>query len=200
MAVLLLLLTALTGEADSPPDSANPQELACGPSSLSVAARLLGREVSPSELAGVTEGGLDRIYSLEELRVAAGRLGFETMPARCSPEFLTRVDAPMIVAVDGTNSNPDGAHFVVLFGADAKQVQLIDYPRPPQLVSYQTLGRHWDGRGLFITNTPKELAVLEAEFGPRVPWESWAASVVLAASVVALGMGWCRSKRTDAAS
>ena len=113
MAVLLLLLTALTGEADSPPDSANPQELACGPSSLSVAARLLGREVSPSELAGVTEGGLDRIYSLEELRVAAGRLGFETMPARCSPEFLTRVDAPMIVAVDGTNSNPDGAHFVV---------------------------------------------------------------------------------------
>ncbi len=163
--------------------------MACGPTALSLAGRLLDYPVSQEELARVL-GGLNHPSSLTQIKEAADTLGFHTMALRCNPLEPNLAPIPMIVCLKGTRQATEDGHFVVLCGMVEGKIQLLDYPRRPRLVAPSGLAKHWDGRGLFIASSADQLAMLSANGSTPAVWFIGALGVVIIASIVVYGVVW----------
>ena len=121
-------------------------DMSCGPSTISMAARLLGRNVSRSELLKATdEADLLRSFSMVDLEGAADRLGLFTAKVGLDPAAPLCLDIPLIVAIDRKTAGSGENHFVILFGRRNESIQVIDYPYPSRFVRVDELKRVWDG-------------------------------------------------------
>lgn len=155
-AVLALLQAWCLGPCWADGNATN-ERLACGPTALSVAAGILGRNVSTQELKSAFSGRLTGTHRLSELSSAARKLGLETCLVRERFGHTTLAPLPMIVPLRTPRSRSEEYHYVVVYGQSNEQIQVVDYPKPPRLFSAEILDRWSAGTGLYIASNTEQL-------------------------------------------
>jgi ABC-type bacteriocin/lantibiotic exporter with double-glycine peptidase domain len=184
---LLLAIGALFGAAaEDRAEVVAPkiESLSCGPSSLSVAARLVGRRVDGEQLELLQAISAAReTVTLQEVKQAAEAAGCATRAVSYASEEIPNARLPIIVAVRWRRESPP--HFVVLYGASDRGVQVLDYPHEPQFVPVEMLRSAWDGRGLY-------LAADAAQLNEELPRSSFAVccALITAGSVFGISGVW----------
>jgi hypothetical protein len=146
-----------------------PKPLGCGPRALSIAARLLGRDVAPLDIVRAFAGNAGGPHSYAEVEAAARALGLHVASARIDPSSPSLGWCPTLIAVRRPTAGRDEHHFLLLFGSKGDTVQVLDYPRPPEFVPRQRLAGVWDGQALFLAVRASDLPVrLE-----MCRWQRW---------------------------
>ena len=150
--------------------------IGCGPSALSVAARLIERPVSRDELASCFGRDLTGVCSLKDIQGNAEGLGLATRVAKCDAANPELAPLPLIVRLAPEIQTSSGVgHFVVFYGRSKSAIQVIDFPRPPKLIPIDVLRKHWDGTGLYIARTSTELNAIpmhHSRFAASIFWTS----------------------------
>jgi ABC-type bacteriocin/lantibiotic exporter with double-glycine peptidase domain len=129
--------------------------VACGPATLSLAARLVGRPVSRDNLQRAFGGRLSGAHSFSELQAATAALGLACVATRVDPRSPSLVPLPLIVAIrQGTRANATSGryHFVILLGRTREGVQVLDPPHKPYLMTLDDCAERWDGAGLYVAH------------------------------------------------
>lgn len=147
MVVLCLVqLLPPVGHAATP----EREEVACGVRAVSMAMQLqTGRSSDADALAAAFgDSSLSGEHSFGELKTAIHRLGFVAHYVKYDPSNPAISNNPVIVALD--RDGKKASHFVVFFGRDASGIQLLDFPRAPQIVPVASLPEFWNGEGLEV--------------------------------------------------
>lgn len=120
-------------------------ESACGPVSVSVAARLLGRSVSIDEINKRIILPPSGATSMLDLKRVLEELGFVVESVQYSPSAgLPRLGVPAIVHLMRD-------HFVAVLAVNDSTCILIDPPRKVEVIDTARLEREWDGTVLLVS-------------------------------------------------
>ena len=139
------------------------ESLACGPRAVCLAARLLGREISETEIREAFRCRVGGVHSREEIAQAIEHVGLAPRAVRLDPRSPGVARVPLIVAVKESADSLQPDHFLTLYGEKDGRVQVLDFPHPPQLVPCAALARAWDGRGVYVANAEEDLPSSSAE-------------------------------------
>lgn len=126
----------------------------CGVNSLYTINRLLGCDTSLAEVRSLLgPPANDGSHSLEDLRRAGAKMGFNPMCVQYSPDRPDLLPAPCIVQITRRDGISAPSHFLVVLNADQKQVHLFDPPAPHFAISPQRFQNYWNGYALvFVSN------------------------------------------------
>lgn len=117
----------------------------CGVNSLYLLLRPCSRDVDLTELRRRLPNPRDSGLSMHELRAAAGTFGLRLRGVRIGSRDVP-LDRPVIALLE----HEGNGHFVVLVptGETGTMVQMLDFPRPPQVVDYASLleSSEWTGK------------------------------------------------------
>lgn len=154
----------------------------CGPYALFVCAAAAGCEISHEELDRVLPD-TGRQTSLEDLRLAAGKLGFYAAGTRWpdrSPPFGPGEAAAVIpvVAADGRR------HFLAVVESRGDQLRVVDLPNSPAWVFDAVLRKDggWDGTALLVASS-------EAGLQERTPLATLGPAIVAMVAAMLFGIG-----------
>lgn len=136
----------------------NPHTVSCGPRVVGIAKRLIdGKPIEQLDLSRAFPKGLGGEHNLDDIRRGFGALGFCTQHVRLDPKSPALPNTPVVVAV--TREGKPASHFVLLFGRDEHVIQVIDYPRSPNLVLISQFAEVWDGEGIMVEACISERAI-----------------------------------------
>jgi hypothetical protein len=192
----LMQVANVAGADDRPSERGT---MHCGPSSLCVAARILGRPIEEKDCQEYFE--VDRkteTCSLYDVQRAAHKLGFVTAVTDLNTTTLKELpSSPVIVCLRSTHSGEPG-HFVVLYGRLDESVQLIDYPEKIVRADPRKLLQICSSRGLAIAASRQELeeqGFLEpAWISLSIWWTALAVGVATIAGQVWLSLSGARRR------
>ncbi len=191
-----LIITLIVALQPSDFGLAGEEEIACGPHSLALASNLLDCEIVDSDLSVAFGGRLNGVHSLKEVAAAAKHLGLTTRLVQLDPTAPNLEHLPFIAFIKRHADATQADHFVVFYGRFGKSVQILDYPNAPVLVPTTVLPRFWDGDGLYVVTSPRDLP-----FSIRAtPWLSGvlvSSGLLLAVASVYLSFRTARRNRNS---
>jgi ABC-type bacteriocin/lantibiotic exporter with double-glycine peptidase domain len=127
-----------------PTVSADPRA-SCGPVSLSVVSRLLGRPEQISEFNRLTGADALGLCSMLDLRNALKARGFVVEAVRLDSGVRTDLVDPVILHFRK-------GHFCAALPVDMDRLIIIDPPKQPEVMTYASLSQDWDGAALIVRN------------------------------------------------
>ena len=168
---LLMMLVALWSDTVVPPVS-------CGPATVMLAARLVDRPCSDTELSNSFQGCLDGEHSLQQLWDVVQSLGLIAREVSGNDVHRQLSRTPTIVPIRSVPTDEKTTHFVILYGRTDQGIQLLDPPYLPRFVTRESLDKYWDGTGFYVSNPDAE-TMLPAEGSPSRRWITLGAGVFL---------------------
>ncbi len=146
---------------------------------------MLGREVDFRDLVKPEYIASPEGSSLMELRRAALDFGVHAEPVgRLTKRGLQCCPYPAILHVRSHAASPKYDHYELFLGTEKDRVRLYSPPEAPRLVEFRDLMPRWDGRALFVSDSPIDsAAILTADRQRWLLYGMIGVLVVLAAHV-----------------
>ena len=143
----LLVLAACVHDAASAPS--------CGVSSIVDLCNLVGRDLAPEQVAGISKAHPDAEWSMLEIKRVAADLGVTLVGVRATVAELRDRVLPAIIHLE------DPMHFVVLARVSPEHAQLVGTAQPT-VIPRAELDRRYSGHALILPDRE------EPQGGPRL--------------------------------
>lgn len=118
----------------------------CGATAIFVAARLSDYPIQASDIEHVIPVDAEKAMSLLELEQHAKNLGIYTSRTKVISFTEANFAHPLIARL---RIGEEG-HFVVLYGANQRGIQVFDFPHGPKFIAPRKLREIWEGHALIV--------------------------------------------------
>jgi ABC-type bacteriocin/lantibiotic exporter with double-glycine peptidase domain len=143
-----------------PPATVDPAT-SCGPVSLGLVGRWLGKPVALGDLNVWTHAGDTGSATLGELKRAAESMGLAAEGVRLDPSRPIDWKLPMILHLPN--------HFVAVLPVDGESLVVADPPGEPVVIARSDLNGRWAGGALVLARSRDQLDSALAKAGLRPP-------------------------------
>lgn len=125
-------------------------ETSCGPVSLAVVSRLLGKTTPIARFHEDVGAGDLGYYSMTDLLRALRRNGFAAAAVRFNPDRPPSSQLPLILHVDSH-------HFLTALPRRDGRTVLVDPPNGPTVVDWSELKARWSGNAVIVGPTEESV-------------------------------------------
>jgi predicted double-glycine peptidase len=199
-AIALAFLVTVTDDGPSADEVVRLEDYApCGPVSLYLVTQMRGVPVEWGQLLElVGPAKSDRTHSFDDLAKAATQLGMHPVGLNASREALATLPMPAIVELHDRDKPNEPHHLLVLVGAQADGVMLLDAPYPAYFLPDANFRKVWTGNVLVFARSAEEASSILTPHQTRraVTMALWILGG--AGGIVLLSLGvwnWLRARR-----